>query len=351
VKVAAYSPDDGPGVESPTLAGATIQLRNGIDESGNALFQSVLGAGVDTIFNGEFAPSPDGGNPRVPVTRLDFSGYGASMFSRWLNPEAQISETGQVRFDVMVGRTAYEVVQVRSILYPWAIRVVRTVTIQRTGGGGVYRHDSGWIAVSDGVYDFPMPPGSSPFPIVTHPGVVKGLFDVRNIRDTSQTYEQNYTEGGTTVKVRLAAVRFDANVRIAGVVRGGSNGDVASVNQIGFVQLEPSSRPLTPEQFGDLLHDQGPLGGPVDCLIDVGGSGQQMRVTRVDVDRTLTPGMNGPALLRDQSPTARWRLPVVGDRYCSRRLRTPRAASAAEPSRTFARRNPATAACPPLPLH
>jgi hypothetical protein len=292
LKVSAYSPDDGPGLESPTLLGAAIQLRNGIgiDEFGNAVFRSVLGDITDHIFNGEFAPAPDGANPRVPVTRLDLSGYGASIFSRWVNPRATIDETSQVRFDVMVGRTAYEVVQVRSILYPWGVTVIRTVTIQRTGGGGVYRRDSGWIAASDGVYDFPVPVKGSAFQIVTHPGVVKGLFDVRNIRDTSQIYEQDYTEGGATVKVRLAAVRFDANVRISGVLRGASNGDVPSVNQIGFVQLEPSGQPLTPEQFADLLHAEGPLGGPVDCLIEVDASGQQMRLTRVDADSALTPG-------------------------------------------------------------
>jgi hypothetical protein len=157
IRAQSYTPDIGPGAESPQMAGATIQLRNGQDEFGNALFESVLGPSVDTIFNGEFAPVPDGKAPRVPVTRIDFSGYGATMFSRWVNPSAQLAQTSQVRFDVMLGRTAYEVVQVRSIMYPWGIRVVRTVTIQRTGGGGVFRRDSGWIAASDGIYDFSFP--------------------------------------------------------------------------------------------------------------------------------------------------------------------------------------------------
>jgi hypothetical protein len=129
---------------------------------------------------------------------------------------------------------------------------------------------------------------------VTHPGIVKGVFDVRNIRDTTQVYSRDYVAAvGPVVsvsKVRLAAVRFDANVRIAGVVRGGVNGDVPTGDQIGFVQLEPSGSPLTPAQYADLLADQGPLGGPIDCLIDVGGSGQQMRLTRVDVAAAVTAG-------------------------------------------------------------
>ena len=65
----------------------------------------------------------------MPVTRIDFSGYGESLFSNWRNPTDDPVAVSQARFDVLVGRTAYEVVQVRSILYPYAVRVVRTITI------------------------------------------------------------------------------------------------------------------------------------------------------------------------------------------------------------------------------
>ena len=69
--------------ESPRLPGATIQLRNGIDPVSGQRTISVLGT-VEQIFNSEFGP----GSPsaRVPVTRIDFSGYGASLFSHWRNP-------------------------------------------------------------------------------------------------------------------------------------------------------------------------------------------------------------------------------------------------------------------------
>ena len=39
-------------------------------------------------------------------------------------------------------------------MYPWAIKVVRTITLFRTGSGYVFRHDSGWKAESDGCFDF-----------------------------------------------------------------------------------------------------------------------------------------------------------------------------------------------------
>jgi hypothetical protein len=282
VSLKAIDPLSTPERESPRFPGGAIQLRNGIDPATGAhLGLSVLsdngGNAVESIFNAEFAPGTASG--RVPLTRIDLSGYGASTYSRWSSPAAGIAKTSQVRFDVPVGRTAHEVVQVRSILYPWAVQVVRTVTIERTPGGGVFRRDSGWAAVSDGVFDFPSHQNGSV--IETHPGIVKGAFNVRRIRDTTHVYERG--------AVRLAAVRFDADIRIADVVVGGSGGLVTSVDQVGFVQLAPSSNPLTPEDYAALLAADGPLGGPVDCVVDIGRSGQRMRLTRVDVAAAPRP--------------------------------------------------------------
>jgi hypothetical protein len=299
IALAAVGPPRSPDSPSPSLPGATLQLRNGIDPATRVpLNISVLGDiippvteedvpnAVEGIFNGEFAPG--GTNPRVPVTRIDFSGYGASTFSRWRNPKAEFAETSKVEFDVLIGRTAYEVVQVRSVLYPWGVRVVRTITIQRTGSGAPFRRDSGWVAVTDGLFDFPA--HASVPKIETHPGVVKAAINVRRIRDTTHVYQRVYGSGPSAQTVRLAAVRFDADVRIPGVQRGATGGTVSSIDQLGFVQLAPSGRPLSPEEYADLIADQGPLGGPVDCVADIGESGQQMRITRVDVTSARTPG-------------------------------------------------------------
>lgn len=271
--------------ESPSLFGVAIQTRNGVDpNSGARLALSVIGDkssnAVESAFNNEFGP--DGHNSRIPITRIDFSGYGASLYSRWRNPQAQIAQTSEVRFDVVVGRTAYEVVQVRSLLYPWAVRVVRTITIQRTGGGGVYRRDSGWVAASDGVFQFPPHPAGAN--IETHPGVVRGVFNVRHIRDTSHVFDRVLPSPvGPPTRVRLAAVRFDCEVRLSDVIVGGLGDLVTSVDQVGYVQLDPPLIPLTPAQYAVLLAAEGPLGGPVDCVMDVGRSGQRMRTIRVGV--------------------------------------------------------------------
>ncbi len=54
---------------------------------------------------------------------------------------------------------------------------------------------------------------------------------------------------------------------------------------IGYVQLSPPKILLPARIFADLLNFQnGSLGGPVDCTIDIAKSKQRMRVSRVDVN-------------------------------------------------------------------
>ncbi|MCL4294580.1 MAG: hypothetical protein KJ077_02585 [Anaerolineae bacterium] len=292
ISVLATSPDIGDDFETAGFKGATIQTRNLIelltgniplDDEGKPL--SVLGPVVDTIFNNEFKPG--GANQRVPVHRIDFSGYGATLFSNWLNPNAAIAATSQARFDVWIGRTSHEIIQVKSILYPWGVPVVRTITIQRTSGAGVTRYDSGWKAQGPGVYDFSyyvVTNGTKtkvPNPFEFHPGVVKGVYNVTGIKDTGRIYRQ---PGAVPADdVIMQEVFFDTDVLIEDVKLGASNGFVPSKKQRGFVQLAPYQKPLTAKQFYDLLQEEGGLGGPLDCVVDVGLSGQPMRIVRVDV--------------------------------------------------------------------
>ena len=130
--------------ESNMFRGFTLQMNNVLDLNGQKTDTTTLGEDVASIFNQEFfnAPTTMDEQRGVPLTRIDLSGYGASTFSNWINKDAQFASTSQARFDVLVGRTAHEVVQVKSIVYPWGIHVVRTVTLFRVGSGYVYRFDS-----------------------------------------------------------------------------------------------------------------------------------------------------------------------------------------------------------------
>jgi hypothetical protein len=295
----------GPGVESPSFPGAAYQTRNLIDPQtlvplGLSVLSSTLGSSVDDFFNKEMWPGGSDPQPRVPVTRIDFAGYGASIFSDWENPNA-VAAISQTRFDAIVGRTAHEVVQVASVLLPWAVPVVRTITLQRRKEGTVIRRDSGWIAVGAGLYDYPTPDPAVTKPgtwseILTHPGVVRGAYSVRRIRETGRILTRQLATGDAlmpTVPVELLEVRFDADFEIKDVVSGqGSNGRVTGRDHIGFVQSMPTGYPLMPEHFAAILDEEGPIGGPLDCWIDVGNSGQKMHIARVDVD-SAPPAMPG----------------------------------------------------------
>lgn len=304
----------------PMFNGATVQTNNVLDLFGNPSNAGTLGSSVGFIFNDEFKLKPNPLISRgVPVTRMDFSGYGASIFSAWFNPNAQMAQTSQTKFDVWVGRTGHEVVQVRSIIYPWGIRVVRTIILYRAASGYEYRVDTGWQPESDGRFDFSyyLPKLGDPTQRVAkipdyhfHPGVVKGLFNVKNIVEQNnqfptkttvrngETYldDNNYpvvqSGGDLTQAALLQMVTLDADVEIEGVVQGAVNGRVPSKKIMGWVQLAPRGIPLSQDAFVKLLNYQpDPIGGPVDCVVDVGKNGQRLRVNRFDVSNAVD--MNG----------------------------------------------------------
>jgi hypothetical protein len=311
--------------DSNMFPGYVLQINNVIGWDGS-VGASTLGDSVTRVYNNEFFTTPltfnDPPEGRgVPVTRIDFTGYGANMFSNWLSPSAQFAATSQARFDVMLGRTAHEVVQIKSIIYPWGIRVVRTITVFRVSTGYVYRVDSGWKAESDGRFDFryryieeatpdPPPGGTAPTKEVTpyqiHPGVISGLFNVQNIIEDASVADYKSTNiiptGGKyingitgkehtntgvpiTEEVLCRPVWFDADVEIENVVLGHKDGRVSSKKILGYVQLAPTGKPLTEQQFKGLLEQQaGSIGGPVDCVVDINKSSQQMRINRFDVN-------------------------------------------------------------------
>lgn len=257
------------------LPGATVQTNNSV--AGRSVLNS---GGVDTIFNGTFADKIK----LVPVQRIDFSGYGASIFSDWRHPGVKVPGVAQVKFEAMVGRTAREVVQVRSKLYPWGAVVVRTITMERTGSGGVFRRDSGWQAASDGNYKFD--------DCLVHSGVAPRLTNIRRIRDTANEYERVYPPvPGPGETVRLTQVVFDADVEIEGVTLGANDERLVPTRDIiGYVQVVPIGEELSRAQLADLLSATGPIGGPIDCELNVAQSGLHMRLSRFEVDRTTTVG-------------------------------------------------------------
>jgi hypothetical protein len=120
---------------------------------------------------------------------------------------------------------------------------------------------------------------------VVHAGVVRRLTGIRRIRDTSNTYQRVYATGA----VKLTQVVFDADVEIDGVTLGAdSSRRVPARDIVGYVQVLPIGTDLTASQVDNLLAAAGPIGGPIDCELDVAQSGLHMRLARIEVDRTTT---------------------------------------------------------------
>src|SRR5690606_33078175 len=77
----------GAGPDSPMFKGFTVQLANVLAMNGQPANASTLGRSVTRIFNGEFFT--DEATPHilkkrgVPLSKIDFTGYGASTFSNW----------------------------------------------------------------------------------------------------------------------------------------------------------------------------------------------------------------------------------------------------------------------------
>ncbi|WP_426611292.1 hypothetical protein [Bradyrhizobium sp. McL0616] len=249
--------------------------------------KQVLGSSVFSIFDGQFGPSA--GNRMVPVRRVDISGYGNSMFSDWLDTatDAGVPAVAEARFDVIVGRTSYEVIQVVSVIYPWAIRTVRTITMARQDGGRILRSDTGWLALSDGNFD--LPPG-----IVSHKGAVTRVTNVHNIKEQGPELVLDSTAPG----LDFQPVTFDADALInpdLGVPDGGVNSSTGTVvpskGMNGFMQLKPNKQFISAAQLRTLMQDR-PVGGALACSVDLGGpgvGGPLVRVTGVGVSTADTP--------------------------------------------------------------
>jgi hypothetical protein len=250
--------------QTPALPGFTVQLPNATPTDGSPGPRSILGTSVTNIFNSDLGFG--GTNPLVPVTRVDLSGYGESLFSGWRNPSDADVQVAKAEFKVLNGRTAHEVVQVRSILLPYHVPVVRTITLERRNNAAITRHDSGWVAAGDGFYQFRLASG-----IVTHPGVVRRITNVTHIRETGDRVTKNGIE--------FIGVYYQGDVVLDGAAK-----PVPVKHHFGYVQI--STTPLTPAAYAALVAEEGPLCGPIDTSINIGGGPQVMRLHRIGVGVT-----------------------------------------------------------------
>lgn len=307
----------------------------------------VLSKNILQRLNGDFGHVSTNG---VPLRRYELSGYGASLFSDWRDREAVGPAIIQARFDVVVGRTSYEVIQMQATLFPYSARVVRTITIERKTGGWVLREDSGWVPTSDGEFLFkgdpkavgpPPPRVPAAFePINVHKGAVKSVVNIRNIRmDGGQRDVPAKGEPGT---ITWQPVRFDADILFDTVadprlaLGAGANAQrVPSRGLTGWIQIDgptyksraddgaevDRARPANGAEVADLLALVGPARGPISCELLLGGTetepGLRVQASSIDVSCALGPASTpllvvavrgSPALPRDGA----WSLARLG---------------------------------------
>jgi hypothetical protein len=194
----AGGPDPLGGVLPGSATVGTFSKTNPASDSYGAL---VMGATPVTLapadfWNQEFGA---GGKPGgIPVERIDLSGFGTSMFSDWRDPSTTAVGVVRADFNVLQGRTAHELVQFQTWIVPWSVRLQRTVVFDRSDGGEVVRHDTGWKAVDVGKFALLNPATLMAGPVA----------QLQNIRNITFPGDVDITVG----PISYAPVIFDADV-------------------------------------------------------------------------------------------------------------------------------------------
>ena len=146
-------------------------------------------------------------------------------------------------------------IRFRTVLGVCQARVVRDIVLERRNSGRVRRFDTGWVAIDDGTFD-----RYEPFDT----GLVRALRRIRNIRILPQPL-LNLRDGSV-----WQPVLFDADAEVDDVTASGHDGLVPALNQAGYVQTSPDSKPDGP-RFAELFKAVGgPIGGATDCRVRVG---------------------------------------------------------------------------------
>jgi len=304
---------------SPKSAGLQLRLAGVTDaqfpqaalpgsaDASSSYAQGMLAADIANFWQQEFASSPS--TNLVPVTSIDFSGYGASLFSYWTNP-TQATAIDQVRFDVLVGRTAFELVQAQSFILHPLIPVVNTTIFQRDAAGYVARHNTGWQAKGPGLFAYP---GAT----VVEKGALLSVQNVHNIRETGLPDVTVKEPAGTFV---YRPVTFDADLAILtdpaqhGLAIAGDppGGIIPTRGMSGYLAMTVGFSPTLAHAIAlsDMVVsvNAAPVAGPISIDAAVASTGigfsltsVDIRATRADVlPRTLAVAVRGtPHLPRD----------------------------------------------------
>lgn len=232
----------------------------------------VLGTGpldAGAFFDQQFTAEAFGGKyPGIPVSRIDISGYGTSMFSDWQHNSFDFAGVTRSRFDVLVGRTAYELLVLRSVIVPYSIRITRTIIFDRFDTGLVVKHDSGWKGVGNATFE-----RLGPSQIIAGP--LLNLSNFNNIQVAANT-PISVVGPDSHRKVDFVPVTFDADVNldfgtVSVLTNGKANVPVAATQIKGFAQVSVGTLAL-PDEILALMDKIGSDGvsAQLGCILNVG---------------------------------------------------------------------------------
>jgi hypothetical protein len=222
---------------------------------------------VAYLWDQEFGPGRLG---YMPVGRVDLSGYGTTLFSDWHDPDPKDPGIIRALFNVLLGRTAHEIITAQIWVLPWSVRLQRTIAFDRSDGGEVVKHDSGWHAVGPAVFEL--------LPGRVLAGPVVKLTNVRNIQFSAADVAVgalNYTPC-----VFDADVSFSSSPPAIQIAADGKNPALTSVGTTiqGYAQntvaAPPGALSPKPPSAGDiiaLMQQQGRVTGTTHCIARVGG--------------------------------------------------------------------------------
>ena len=230
---------------------------------------------VAYLWDQDFGPGRLG---YMPVGRIDLSGYGTTLFSDWHDPHPLDPGIIRALFNVLLGRTANEVITAQIWVLPFCIRLQRTIAFDRADGGEVVKHDTGWHAVGVGAFELLTSPIAVPNRLLAGP--VLKLNNVRNIEFSTSVI--NVGSNSYTPCTFDADISFSPSIRI---VADGKNPALSAVGTRiqGYAENTiPSSDPTklvpAPPSANDiiaLMQQQGRVSGTTGCIARIGGTGAQ----------------------------------------------------------------------------
>ena len=232
----------------------------------------VLGFGpldAGQFFDQQFTAQNLGGKyPGIPVSRIDLSGYGTSMMSDWHHQDIHFVGVVRSRFEVLIGRTAYELLVLQSVIAPWSIRITRSIIFDRYDTGLVVKHDTGWKPVGLGAFEL-----LTPLQVIAGP--MKSLGNIHNV----------VIGGGAGAKVQgpdsgrlveWTPVTFDADLnldfsKVTASAGGKIDAPPACTRMGGFAQVTVGAAATADEVLALMDHaGAGGVTGQLGCILGVG---------------------------------------------------------------------------------